>query len=382
MKIKLLTLAVVVLALVSCNKSTFNVKVELQNVENVNGKMIYLQKIADKKTIVIDSILMQDNIVGDTINNTVLATVLANFTVEESNPATYYSVRVENMRYSIGFFSENNDVTITGDMKDINSIVVTASAAQQLLNEYNAEVKKFYDQLTELGRKYEIAYQNEDEALMEQIVEDYNKVEEKQNSYISMFISKNNNNFVSSYILYNNHLNYELNELEDFVNNFNISQENEFTTLLNDYITKLRLVSIGQPYVDFTQETPEGDLLSVSELVGKSKLLLIDFWASWCGPCRAENPNVLAVYKDYHEKGFDVLGVSLDMKKENWIRAIEADGLIWHNISDLKYWNNEAAKTYAISSIPSNVLLDENGIIIAKNLRGEDLRKKVEEILK
>lgn len=382
MKIKLLTLAVVVLALVSCNKSTFNVKVELQNVENVNGKMIYLQKIADKKTIVIDSILMQDNIVGDTINNTVLATVLANFTVEEANPATYYSVRVENMRYSIGFFSENNDVTITGDMKDINSIVVTASAAQQLLNEYNAEVKKFYDQLTELGRKYEIAYQNEDEALMEQIVEDYNKVEEKQNSYISMFISKNNNNFVSSYILYNNHLNYELNELEDFVNNFNISQENEFTTLLNDYITKLRLVSIGQPYVDFTQETPEGDLLSVSELVGKSKLLLIDFWASWCGPCRAENPNVLAVYKDYHEKGFDVLGVSLDMKKENWIRAIEADGLIWHNISDLKYWNNEAAKTYAISSIPSNVLLDENGIIIAKNLRGEDLRKKVEEILK
>lgn len=382
MKIKLLTLAVVVLALVSCNKSTFNVKVELQNVENVNGKMIYLQKIADKKTIVIDSILMQDNIVGDTINNTVLATILANFTVEEANPATYYSVRVENMRYSIGFFSENNDVTITGDMKDINSIVVTASAAQQLLNEYNAEVKKFYDQLTELGRKYEIAYQNEDEALMEQIVEDYNKVEEKQNSYISMFISKNNNNFVSSYILYNNHLNYELNELEDFVNNFNISQENEFTTLLNDYITKLRLVSIGQPYVDFTQETPEGDLLSVSELVGKSKLLLIDFWASWCGPCRAENPNVLAVYKDYHEKGFDVLGVSLDMKKENWIRAIEADGLIWHNISDLKYWNNEAAKTYAISSIPSNVLLDENGIIIAKNLRGEDLRKKVEEILK
>lgn len=378
MKIKLLTLAVVVLALVSCNKSTFNVKVELQNVENVNGKMIYLQKIADKKTIVIDSILMQDNIVGDTIDNT----VLANFTVEEANPATYYSVRVEDMRYSIGFFSENNDVTITGDMKDINSIVVTASAAQQLLNEYNAEVKKFYDQLTELGRKYEIAYQNEDEALMEQIVEDYNKVEEKQNSYISMFISKNNNNFVSSYILYNNHLNYELNELEDFVNNFNISQENEFTTLLNDYITKLRLVSIGQPYVDFTQETPEGDLLSVSELVGKSKLLLIDFWASWCGPCRAENPNVLAVYKDYHEKGFDVLGVSLDMKKENWIRAIEADGLIWHNISDLKYWNNEAAKTYAISSIPSNVLLDENGIIIAKNLRGEDLRKKVEEILK
>lgn len=123
-------------------------------------------------------------------------------------------------------------------------------------------------------------------------------------------------------------------------------------------------------------------MLSLSELVGKSKLLLVDFWASWCGPCRAENPNVVEVYNKYHEKGFDVLGVSLDMQKDSWIKAIQDDGLIWHNISDLKYWNNEAAKSYGISSIPSNLLLDENGIIIAKNLRGEDLRNKVEDILK
>jgi thiol-disulfide isomerase/thioredoxin len=176
-------------------------------------------------------------------------------------------------------------------------------------------------------------------------------------------------------------LKYELNELEDFVNNFNIAQDNEFANLLNEYIAKLKLVSVGQPYLDFTQETPEGNFLALSELVGKSKLLLVDFWASWCGPCRAENPNVVAVYNDYHEKGFDILGVSLDMNKENWIKAIETDGLIWHNVSDLKYWNNAAAQDYAISSIPSNLLIDENGIIIAKNLRGEDLRKKVEEIL-
>ena len=181
--------------------------------------------------------------------------------------------------------------------------------------------------------------------------------------------------------MYNNRLNYELNELEDFVNHFNISQDNEFSKLLNEYILQLKRVAVGQPYLDFTQETPEGTLLSLSELVGKSKLLLVDFWASWCGPCRGENPNVVEVYKEYHEKGFDILGVSLDMKKENWIKAIEDDGLIWHNVSDLKYWNNEAAQDYAISSIPSNLLIDENGIIIAKNLRGEDLRKKVEEIL-
>ena len=353
------------IALVSCGKPTFNVKVDLQNAE---GKMIFLQKFVDKKSTIIDSVEMQNNVV--------------NFTVEEDNPATYYSIRIENVRYPIGFFSENNDVTIVGDIKDNTSIVVTASYAQQLVNEYDAENKKFYDQLRELGKKYEIAAQENDEATMEKIYKEYDQVERNQQSYVNLFIVKNYSSFVSPYILYNNRLNYELNELEDFVNNFNIAKDNEFATLLNDYIAKLKRVSIGQSYLDFTQETPEGNMLSLSELVGKSKLLLVDFWASWCGPCRAENPNVVAVYKDYHEKGFDVLGVSLDMNRENWIKAIETDGLIWHNVSDLKYWNNEAAKDYAISSIPSNLLIDEEGTIIAKNLRGEDLRKKVEKLLK
>ncbi len=365
MKIRLLSLVVALLALVSCSKPTFDVKVELQNAD---GKMVYLQKFVDKKSTIIDSVLMQGNV--------------ANFTVEEGNPATYYSIRVEKVRYPIGFFSENNDVTIVGDVKDNSTIQITASYAQQLVNEYEAENRKFNNQLRELGKNYEIAAQANDEAAMEKIYDEYDQVEKNQTAYRNLFISKNYSSFVSPYILYNNRLNYELNELEDFVNHFNISQDNEFAQLLNEYILKLQRVAVGQPYLDFTQETPEGTLLSLSELVGKSKLLLVDFWASWCGPCRGENPNVVAVYKEYHEKGFDVIGVSLDMKKENWIKAIEDDGLIWHNVSDLKYWNNEAAQDYAVSSIPSNVLIDENGTIIAKNLRGEDLRKKVEELLK
>ncbi len=365
MKIRLLSLVVALLTLVACSKPTFNVKVELQNAE---GKMVYLQKFDNRESTIIDSVLMQDNVV--------------NFTVEEGNPATYYSIRVEKVRYPIGFFSENNDVTIVGDVKDNSTIQITASYAQQLVNEYNNENIKFNAQLRELGKNYELAAQANDEAAMEKIYNEYDQVEKNQTAYRNLFIAKNYSSFVSPYILYNNRLNYELNELEDFVNHFNISQDNEFAQLLNEYIMKLQRVAVGQPYLDFTQETPEGTLLSLSELVGKSKLLLIDFWASWCGPCRAENPNVVAVYKEYHEKGFDILGVSLDMKKENWIKAIEDDGLIWHNVSDLKYWNNEAAQDYAVSSIPSNVLIDENGTIIAKNLRGEDLRKKVEEKLK
>ena len=363
MKIRLLTLVVALFALVSCNKSTFNVKVELQNAE---GKMVYLNKVVEGVATAIDTALIQNNV--------------ANFVVAVDEPTTHYAVSL-NDRYSIRFFSENKDVKITGDAKDRETLNVTASYAQQLINGYNEESKKFNAQINELSEKFKVAYQSGDEATMQQLRDEFAVIEKNQNNYQRLFITKNSNSFVAPYILYNNRYNYELNDLEDFVNNFNIKKESEYSKLLNDYIAKLQRVAVGQPYLDFTQETPEGDYLSLSELVGKSKLLLVDFWASWCGPCRGENPNVVAVYKEYHEKGFDVLGVSLDMKKENWIKAIEDDGLIWHNISDLKYWNNAAAQDYAISSIPSNLLIDENGIIIAKDLRGEDLRKKVEEIL-
>ncbi len=120
--------------------------------------------------------------------------------------------------------------------------------------------------------------------------------------------------------------------------------------------------------------------ISLSE-ISKGKYMLVDFWAAWCGPCRAENPNIVSCYNDFHEKGFDVLGVSFDKTRSSWIKAIHDDGLLWHHVSDLLYWDNAAGKLYGIRSIPSSILLDAEGIIIAKNLRGEDLRAKLEELM-
>jgi peroxiredoxin len=157
-------------------------------------------------------------------------------------------------------------------------------------------------------------------------------------------------------------------------------QETRLGKIIADRLNSAKKIAVGAIAPDFTQNTPDGKPVSLSDFRGK--YVLVDFWASWCGPCRRENPTVVKAYNKFKDKGFTVLGVSLDKDKDRWLAAIEKDKLTWTQVSDLEYWQNAAAQLYSIQSIPSNVLVNPEGEIIAKNLRGDDLLNKLAEILK
>lgn len=145
-------------------------------------------------------------------------------------------------------------------------------------------------------------------------------------------------------------------------------------------VMRLKGVSVGSEAPEIAMKTPNDKVLALSSLRGK--YVLLDFWASWCGPCRRENPNVVRIYYKFKDKNFDIFSVSLDQEKTSWLTAIEKDGMAWNHVSDLQYWNSAAAVAYGVQGIPATFLLDKEGKVIAKNLRGEELEKKLEEILK
>jgi peroxiredoxin len=297
-------------------------------------------------------------------------------------PEVYY-IEVGKKSNNLPVFIENSVITIEGLADSLWKAKISGSKIQ---DEYQVLKDKLESIEKEGGKYYKQAKEANDggnkakaDSLMAIAEKSFMEVEKVQKNYIKT----NPASFISPFLLSQVYYEMEADTLESYLKNFDKKLESvQIVKTLTDRVAKLQKVAVGQIAPDFTMASTDGTPVKLSDIYSKNQYTLIDFWASWCGPCRRENPNVVAVFNSYNTKGFGVLGVSLDKDKEKWLKAISDDKLTWTHVSDLKFWQNEAAALYAINSIPANLLVDKTGKIVARNLREEKLKETIAGLLK
>jgi len=274
---------------------------------------------------------------------------------------------------------ENSEIELKGEKGSFRDATIKGSRTQLLADLYTqriAPMEKEFDSLNTLLTESKITQTRRAELVTLQV-----SVDERIRNETIEFVRENPNSIVSASILntYSRAWGKEISgalydSLPDQIKNSTYGKS------INQYLQLNKELKIGDKMVDFQQVNYENEKIKLSGFTGK--VVLLEFWAAWCGPCRRENPALVKTYKTYKDKGFEILGVSLDDKKENWLDAIEKDGLIWENVSELNGDRNSAALIYGVFAIPDNFLIDQNGTILARNLRGEKLDKKLKELLR
>jgi peroxiredoxin len=377
----------VILIISSCKDNSVRISGTLLN--PVKGNYIFLDELMSSEVKAVDSVKLSEN-------------GTFSFKREIKSPA-FYLLKISDRNFLTVLLAPGEKMNITTQFDSLNyPSSITGSQGTELMNEYNRYLRNTITKLTGLNEVYK---QNLNDARLPQIMESLDSLAQSYlndiNSYTKKYIDNNLTSLVSLIALYQQVAPnvYVLNPSSDY--KYYLKVDSSLSKLYPDYepVTTLHeqvqqliggsdtkkietsIAGEGEEAPEIILPSPAGDTIKLSSTRGS--VVLLDFWASWCAPCRQENPNLVRAYNLYHKKGFQIYQVSLDKTREAWVKGIEDDNLgKWIQVSDIQYWNSKAAQLYKIESIPSNFLLDKSGRIIATNLRGEALQNKLAQLFK